>query len=149
MTKQGIALAVLMCVVGSSLAKDITAQVKSNTDFDERVAAACLNRCGNLGRSTLDSIVVTPDSNGRHKVVAKATAKYHEDRIGSMLGSLFGQVQGIHYVIKVTAYGYINASDCKLVVEKVDVAGDELGLANGFMGHQGSQYYLKGCRRYL
>lgn len=131
-------------------AKDITHLVKMNTDFDDQIAAACAGKCGNQGRSQLDSIIITDKGDNRYDVVSKASAKFHQHAvIPAMFGDFSGREFNIEYLINVTAYGALDSATCQLTIKKIDVSGDNLGIADSAKRYEGNIYHLNNCKKYI
>lgn len=144
-----ITLLIVLLISGYAYAKDITHQVKVNTDFDEKIAQGCSGKCGNRGYSRLDSININSGATGFYKVILKATARYldHKDP-PKVMGVKIGGGVGVKYTVKVTAYGTLSMSNCVMTVDRIDIAGDDLGIANGVKKEQGKHYHLKNCQQY-
>ena len=131
-------------------AKDITQLVKTNTDLDDQIAAVCDGKCGNQGSSQLDSIVITNKDREHYDVVSKASAKFHQRTvIPAMFGNFAGREFDIEYQIKVTAYGALDSATCRLTINKIDVSGDNLGIADNAKSYEGKIYRLNNCKKYL
>lgn len=139
------AIALLIATVVE--AKDITQLVKSSTDFDDRIAAACAGKCGNRGGSQLDSINITEKDKNRYDVISKASAKFHQHTV--IPGMFGGRGFDIEYLINVTAYGAMDSATCLLTINKIDVSGDNLGIANSAKSYEGKTYYLNNCKKYI
>ena len=143
-----VAVALLMTTVVE--ARDITQLVKTNTDFDEQIAAVCDGKCGNQGSSQLDSIVITGKGVNQYDVISKASAKFHQHTvIPAMFGNFAGKGFDIEYQIKVTAYGALDSSTCRLTINKIDVSGDNLGIADNARSYEGKIYRLNNCKKYI
>ena len=131
-------------------AKDITHLVKMNTDFDDQIASACAGKCGNQGSSQLDSIVITDKGKNRYDVISKASVKFHQHTvIPAMFVNLAGRGFNIEYLINVTAYGALDSATCQLTINKIDVSGDNLGIADNAKSYEGKIYYLNNCKKYI
>ena len=131
-------------------AKDITHLVKMNTDFDDQVAAACAGKCGNQGRSQLDSIVITGKGKNRYDVISKASAKFHQHTvIPAMFRGFAGKELNIEYQVNVTAYGALDSATCQLTINKIDISGDNLGIADHAKRYEGKIYHLNNCKKYI
>ena len=142
------AIALLMTTVVE--AKDITHLVKINTDFDDQISAVCAGKCGNQGSSQLDSIVITDKGDNRYHVISKASAKFHQHTvIPAMFGDFAGRSFNIEYLINVTAYGALDSATCQLTINKVDVSGDNLGIADSAKSYEGKIYRLINCKKYI
>ena len=141
-------IALLMATVVE--AKDITQLVKSNTDFDDQIAAACAGKCGNQGSSQLDSIDITDKGDNRYDVISKASAKFHQHTvIPAMFRDFAGREFNVEYLIKVTAYGALDSATCHLTINKIDVSGDNLGIADSAKHYEGKIYHLNNCKKYI
>ena len=142
------AIALLMTTVVE--AKDITQLVKANSNLDDQIAAVCAGKCGNQGHSQLDSIVITQKSEKRYDVISKASAKFHQHSvIPAMFGNFAGRDFDIEYQINVTAYGALDSETCRLRINKIDVTGDNLGIADNAKSYEGKIYHLKNCKKYI
>ena len=142
------AIALLMASVVE--AKDITELVKSNTDFDDQIAAACAGKCGNKGNSQLDSIDITDKGENRYDVISKASAKFHQHTVvPAMFRDFMGKELDIKYLINVTAYGALDSATCQLTINKIDVSGDNLGIADSAKRYEGKIYHLNNCKKYI
>ena len=141
-------IAMLMTTVAA--AKDITQLVRLNTDFDDQIAAACAGKCGNRGSSQLDSIDITDKGKHRYDVISKASAKFHQHNvIPAMFGDLAGREFNIEYLISVTAFGDLDSTTCRLTINKIDVSGDNLGIADSAKSYVGKTYHLNNCKKYI
>ena len=130
--------------------RDITGLVINNTDFDEKVARACSGKCGNRGWSRLDSISANHISGVNYNVISHATAKYHQHtNPPKVFGVSDGGGIGVQYTIGVTAYGTLNSSNCILTINKINISGDQLNIANGAKNEEGKTHKIKNCNTFL
>ena len=142
--------AIVLLIAPIAEAKDITQLVKTNTDLDDQITAVCDGKCGNQGRSQLDSIVITNKGRERYDVVSKASAIFHQSTvIPAMFGSFAGRQFDIEYQIKVTAYGALDSATCLLTINKIDISGDNLGIADNAKSYEGKIYRLNNCKIYI
>ena len=138
----GIALA-----TPASAAKDVTRAVIEQTQLDEQVAAACRQYCqGNRRRGRLERVLVEPLGGDQYRVQAEASLKNHQ-YTPAPLGLEGGF--GFKHVIRVVALGRLDASTCRLRVERVRVDNDKYGLGNLARSEEGKVYRIRDCRRFL
>ena len=143
----------LLAAVGVVLAtpalagKDVTRTVIEQTQLDERVAAACLQYCqGNRRQGRLERVLVEPLGGDLYRVQAEASLKNHQ-YTPAPLGLEGGF--GFKHVIRVVAQGRLDASTCRLQVERVQVENDRYGLGNLARSEEGKVYRIRDCRQFL
>ena len=128
-------------------AKDVTRAVIEQTQLDEQVAAACLQYCqGNRRRGWLERVLVEPLGGDLYRVQAEASLKNHQFTPAPL--GLEGGF-GFKHVIRVVAQGHLDASTCRLQVERVHVENDKYGLGNLARSEEGKVYRIRDCRRFL
>jgi hypothetical protein len=131
-------------------AKNITQLVKTNTSFDEEIAAGCSGKCGNKGHSKLTSVHIAKINERYQKVTIKAYAKYHEHKNPpKVFGQPIGGGVGIKYTVDLTAYGTLDIETCQLIVEKVNISGDKYNLAQGAKNEEGKIHHWKNCQNFI
>ena len=139
---------VLFC--SSAFARDVTQLVITYTDFDERIANACARKCGNQGFSKLQSVDISPSQTNIHQVEARVVAQYHEYSYPvNVLGTSVGGGTFLKFTINAIAYGSLDTNTCYVTITRVDVIGDQLGIANGAKKMEGDSYYLNNCRQLI
>lgn len=122
-------------------AKDITQYVIENTNISEEVANACRGICGNQGWSKFESMEISHSRDNYYKAVAKGSAKFHN--VFEFAGGM-----ALEYLISITVNGTLNVSNCILTVDKVNVVGDTLGIADAAKSREGKRYRVKDCKKY-
>lgn len=149
--KRLLAIASLLALPGlAAAARDITAQVRAYSSYDEQVAAACTGYCGNRGSSRLDQVLVVPLEAPFHEVTALATVIYHQFvEAPKPFGVQLGSGVNLRYPMRVRASGILHGENCKITVTDVEVIGDELGLTRGMADVRGQQYVVENCARLL
>ena len=76
-----------------------------------------------------------------YKAVAKGSAKFHD--VFEFAGGM-----ALEYLINITVNGTLNVSSCILTVDKVNVIGDTLGIAEAAKSKEGKRYRVKDCKKY-
>ncbi|TNE62489.1 MAG: hypothetical protein EP335_12955 [Alphaproteobacteria bacterium] len=137
-------------VATAPLERDITQLVINHTDYDERIAAACTDVCGNKGWSRLDRVSVAPKAAAGYQVTVRASASYHQvASAADLFGGVFGEGLDVEYPMQFTVVGDLDARDCVIRVTDVRVTGDTLGLVAGLADIKGNRYKVPDCHSLL
>ncbi len=140
------AAAVCLWLPNAAAARDITEQIRRETDVDQRVAQACRSYClGNASRGKLKYFRVEDGGNGRYAVQAMA---HMRNRHSPMTGVVL-----YDHTVAVIADGDLRKATCELVITGVRVTNDFQGIFTNLLRQNGdivgSKHVVQNCERYL
>lgn len=141
----------LMTAPVASWAKDITQQVISQTDLDEKIAQACLEQCqGNRRRGSLTRVIINRSGAQTFEVRGEASFRnYHfQDNLVVLGQRIEGGLTLFDYTIVVIAEGVLDEKTCKLRVNNVKVENDQIGLGSLARREEGKVYDLTNCKSF-
>lgn len=134
----------------TSWAKDITQQVKNQTDLDKEIAQACLDYCqGNQRRGLLTRVLVNRSGTETFKVRGEANFRnYHFQDSMEIFGQRIGGLTLFDYTVVIIAEGVLNEKTCKFRVDNVNVENDQIGLSSLARREEGKVYAIENCKRF-
>ena len=129
----------------SVFAYDITDRVKKYSDFDEKIDDACRIHCaGNKSKGYLKQVTAQLLGNTQYEVVT------HVDLTNKQVTT----IQQSNWVVwsfnvNIIAYGTLEASTCDLIVNKIVILNDQLGLQQFAKNEEGKTHRISNCKRFL
>ena len=142
----------LITAPDTSRAKDITQQVRNQTNLDEMITQACVDQCqGNQRQGSLTRVTIDRSGDQTFEVRGEANFRnYHVEENLVVLGQrIEGGLTLFDYTIVIIAEGVLDAKTCKLRINNVKIKNDPIGLSSLARQEEGKIYDLANCNNFM